>query len=120
MSRALPLTEQVRKAIDASGMTQVEICKATGIDKATMSRVIHGKQWLRLSALNKVGELLGLEIVARTPIAKNVLRSVTRTETETPVAESKNASAKKHRPKPNVGRKPTISAIGRKEVVSVS
>ena len=120
MSQALPLTEQVRNAIDASGMTQVEVCKATGIDKATMSRVMHRKQWLRLRALNAVGELLGLEIVARTTAAKPVLRTETRTETQTPVAERKNASAKQHRPKPRTGHKPAISAIGRKEAGYVS
>jgi transcriptional regulator with XRE-family HTH domain len=64
MSRAVPLTDQVRRAIDASGMSQIEICKATGIDKATMSRVMTGKQWLHVRGMNAIGKLLGLEIVA--------------------------------------------------------
>ena len=58
------LTQQIRSAVDASGLSRYAICKATGIDKGHMSRFMAGKCWLSAETLDALAELLKLEIVA--------------------------------------------------------
>lgn len=62
--KAKPLTEQIRKAIDGSGMTRYAIGKATGIDQATLSRFMSGKAGLSLPNLDKIGQLLRLQLTS--------------------------------------------------------
>ncbi len=46
-------------------MTRYEISKQTGIDKASLSRFVHGERGLSDKAINLIGELLNLEIVVQ-------------------------------------------------------
>lgn len=59
------LSEQVRRAVDASGLSHYAICKALDIDKASFSRFMHGKVGLTMANLDAVAGLLGLDIVTR-------------------------------------------------------
>jgi transcriptional regulator with XRE-family HTH domain len=60
----LKLSEQVRRAIDASGVSRYRICKTTGLSEPTMSRFMTGKGGLSMEMLDKIGEYLGLTISA--------------------------------------------------------
>jgi hypothetical protein len=59
------IIDQIRQAVLDAGMTRYEISKQTGIDKASLSRFVHGERGLSDEAINLIGELLDLEIVVR-------------------------------------------------------
>ena len=59
------LIDQIRQAVLDADMTRYEISKQTGIDKASLSRFVHGERGLSDKAINLIGELLNLEIVVR-------------------------------------------------------
>ena len=59
------LIDQIRRAVLDAGMTRYEISKQTGIDKASLSRFVHGERGLSNEAINLIGELLDLEIRVR-------------------------------------------------------
>ena len=65
------LTDQLRAAIDASGLSRYAICKAIGLDQATMSKFMAGKQGLALDTVDRLGELLGLKLVTTKRPAKD-------------------------------------------------
>jgi predicted XRE-type DNA-binding protein len=61
------LSEQIRRAVDASGLSRYQICKATGIDQASFSRFMAGKVGLTQANLDAVADMLGLEVTAVHP-----------------------------------------------------
>jgi predicted XRE-type DNA-binding protein len=68
---AKPISQQLRQAIDASGMSRYRICKEIGLPESTMSHFMAGKCGLQLSTIDRLGELLGLRIAAETKAQKN-------------------------------------------------
>jgi plasmid maintenance system antidote protein VapI len=58
------LTDQLRSAIDACGMSRYAVAKAINLDQATLSRFMSGKAGLSVATIDKLGELLGLQLVA--------------------------------------------------------
>jgi len=56
------LSDQVRQAVDASGLTRYRICKELGIAESTMSRFMSGQGGLSMEVLDKLADLLGLGI----------------------------------------------------------
>lgn len=56
------ITEQLRTAIDASGMTRYAIHKLTGIDQAALSRFMAGESGFSLENLDVLCRVLGLEL----------------------------------------------------------
>jgi transcriptional regulator with XRE-family HTH domain len=62
--QANKLTEQLRAAVKNCGMTLGELTKATDIDKAALSRFLNGHRGVSMEAMDALGELLGLRIVA--------------------------------------------------------
>ena len=63
-------SDQIRRAVDASGMSRYAICKAIGLNQGAMSRFMNGKGGLSLATLDKLAELLELDIVRRTKRTK--------------------------------------------------
>lgn len=61
-----PLSQQLREAIDASGMSRYRICKEIGLSESTMSHFMAEHCGLSLTTVDRLGELLGLTIVAET------------------------------------------------------
>jgi transcriptional regulator with XRE-family HTH domain len=62
MKTRKPFSEELRAAIDASGMSRYAICKAIGLDQAEMSRFMARKYGLRMQVLDKLAELLDLHL----------------------------------------------------------
>lgn len=56
------MSDQIREAVDASGMSRYAICKAIGFNQGAMSRFMNGQGGLSMEVLDRLGELLGLEI----------------------------------------------------------
>lgn len=56
------LTDQLRRAIDDSGLTRYEIAKQTGIDESALAKFYNGHRGLSMEALNALGECLQLTI----------------------------------------------------------
>jgi transcriptional regulator with XRE-family HTH domain len=63
--KRLKLSEQVRRAVAESGMSRYAICKSIGMDQSIMSRFMNGKGGLQQDSLDRLADLLGLDIVAR-------------------------------------------------------
>ncbi|HBH51595.1 MAG TPA: hypothetical protein DDY91_06870 [Planctomycetaceae bacterium] len=58
------LTDQLRQAIDASGLTRYRISKETGISESTLAQFYNNAhRGLSTAALNALGECLELTIV---------------------------------------------------------
>lgn len=64
------LTDQIREAIDASGLTRYRIAQDTGIDESQLAKFYHGTRGLSLDNLDELGRYLGLRIVAGSKPAK--------------------------------------------------
>ena len=60
--RAKLLTDQLRQAIHASGLTRYRIAKETGIRESTLSRFCNGRRGLSMKALNTLCAFLGLSL----------------------------------------------------------
>lgn len=63
--RKTNMSDQIRAAIEASGITRYRIWKETGIDEATLSRFMSGKAGLSMKALDALADYLDLEVVMR-------------------------------------------------------
>ena len=59
----LKLSEQVRRAVEKSGMTRYAICKAIGMHESVMSRFMNRKGGLQMDSLDALADLLGLDVV---------------------------------------------------------
>ncbi len=65
------LTDQLRKAIDDSGLTRYQIAKGTGIDESALAKFYNGRRGLSMAALNALGQFLQLKItLGRKPTKK--------------------------------------------------
>jgi transcriptional regulator with XRE-family HTH domain len=56
-------SDQIREAVNASGMSRYAICKAIGLNQGAMSRFMSGKSGMSMAALDRLAELLGLRVV---------------------------------------------------------
>lgn len=61
--RSKKMTDQIRRAIDDSGLTRYRIAKETGIDESTLAKFYNGHRGLSMDALNRLGKFLELRIV---------------------------------------------------------
>ena len=60
--RCMLLTDQLRQAIDDSGLTRYRIAKETGVSQSTLAQFYNGHRGLSMEALNALGEFLQLRI----------------------------------------------------------
>ena len=56
------MTDQVRQAIDDSGVTRYRIAQDTGIDESALAKFYNGKRGLSLDNLDRLFEYLALRI----------------------------------------------------------
>ena len=69
--RTNQLSDQLRQAIDDSGVTRYRIAKETGISESALAQFYNGHRGLSMEALNALGEFLQLKItLGRTPDKK--------------------------------------------------
>jgi transcriptional regulator with XRE-family HTH domain len=61
---SLTLTDEIRLAVDASGMSRYRICKLLGIAESVLSRFMSGKAGLSLETLDRLAKLLDLHLAA--------------------------------------------------------
>ena len=64
------LSDEVRQAVDASGMSRYAICKRLELGEAAMSRFMNGKAGLGMKTLDRLAELLNLHIAQPKPAKK--------------------------------------------------
>lgn len=57
-------SDQIRRAIAGSGMSQRAICKTIGIDPSTLSRFMSGERGILMKDMETLAELLDLNVVA--------------------------------------------------------
>jgi len=62
MKKQAAFSDEIRCAVDGSGMSRYEICKRIGLDQAVMSRFMTGKSGLGLKTLDRLAPLLDLHI----------------------------------------------------------
>lgn len=58
------LSDELRQAVERSGLSRYAIWQAVGIDQGSMSKFMAGERGLTLESIDKLAELLGLHIVA--------------------------------------------------------
>jgi hypothetical protein len=63
------LSDQIRRAVDASGLSRYRISKALGVAESTMSRFMAGGG-LSMENLDALADLLDLNVIARKPPKK--------------------------------------------------
>jgi transcriptional regulator with XRE-family HTH domain len=56
------LSDEIRQAVDASGMSRYAICKQLGILQSSLSRFMSGKGGLTMASLDALAELLDLHL----------------------------------------------------------
>jgi transcriptional regulator with XRE-family HTH domain len=67
-SRSPPtFSDQVRAAVDGSGLSRYRICQEIGLAQATLSRFMTGKGGLSMESLDRLAALLKLRVVAHGP-----------------------------------------------------
>ena len=65
MPKKSSLSDQVRKAIDASGKSRYRIAKDLDVSEATLSRFMSGERGLTLTVLDRLADYLGLTLCDR-------------------------------------------------------
>ena len=66
-ARRVRLSDQIRRAVDASEMTRYRIAKDAGIDHAVISRFMAGKVGLSMATLDDLADVLGLNVTTNAP-----------------------------------------------------
>lgn len=61
-TKRMKLSDQVRRAIAESNLTRYRISQLTGINESGLAKFYNRRQGLSLDALDRLGEVLGLEI----------------------------------------------------------
>lgn len=58
----MTMSNQVRKAIDASGMSRYSIAKQSGVSEGMLSRFMSGENDVTLRTLEKIAPLIGVTL----------------------------------------------------------
>ena len=62
VAKKVSLSDQLRRAIDASGKSRYRIAKDLDVSEATLSRFMSGERGLTLKLLDRLTEYLGLSL----------------------------------------------------------
>lgn len=61
----LSFSEQLKQAIESSELTRYRIAKDSGVAQSTLSQFINGNRAISLANIDRICELLDLELVPR-------------------------------------------------------
>lgn len=64
-AKSIKLSDQIRQAVIASGLSRYGICKVIGLDQAVFSRFMADKSGLSVKNLDALADVLRLKIVQR-------------------------------------------------------
>jgi plasmid maintenance system antidote protein VapI len=67
----IPLSDQLRQAIDGAELSRYRIAKEAGVAQSTISQFMNGKRSLSLQAIDRIAELLDLELVTSNTTPNN-------------------------------------------------
>ncbi len=68
------LSDQIRAAVEASGLPDSRVAEAIGVDKSSMSRFMRGERGLTLNTLDRLGTLLRVQLSADGPTKATLAR----------------------------------------------
>jgi transcriptional regulator with XRE-family HTH domain len=60
-------SNQIRDAVNGSGLSRYRICREIRLSQSTMSRFMAGESGLRLDVLDRLAALLGLTVMVKKP-----------------------------------------------------
>ena len=63
MKKRLTFTETLKRAVSTSELSLGQMAEHTGIDKSVLSRFARGQTGLAMPSIDRLCELLGLELV---------------------------------------------------------
>jgi len=63
--KRIKLSDQVRRAVDASGLTRYRISKIAGLHESVLCRFMPGEIEITTGTLDRLADALGLDIVVR-------------------------------------------------------
>jgi predicted XRE-type DNA-binding protein len=69
MVKQIKFSDQIRRAVDASGMSRYRVSKELGITESTTSRFMAGG-WLGVENMDALAVLLGLQVAVKANRAK--------------------------------------------------
>jgi hypothetical protein len=58
----LSLSDELRQAVERSGVSRYSIWQQTGIDQGSLSKFMDGERGLSIESIDKLADLLGLHI----------------------------------------------------------
>jgi hypothetical protein len=61
-SHRKPLSDELREAVERSGLSRYSIWQQTGIDQGTLCKFMAGDRGLSIESIDKLADLLGLHI----------------------------------------------------------
>jgi transcriptional regulator with XRE-family HTH domain len=67
-TRRIKLSDQIRRAVDAAGVSRYRIAKTLRLDCGLFSRFMADKSGLSVKNLDALADVLGLDVVARGPV----------------------------------------------------
>ena len=59
------LSDELRQAVERSGVSRYSIWQQTGIDQGSLSKFMDGERGLALESIDKLADLLGLHICTK-------------------------------------------------------
>jgi transcriptional regulator with XRE-family HTH domain len=62
--KRLEFSDQLRRAVDAAGLSRYRLCKELGIAQSTLSRFMSGQRGLTMKCLDRLAALLDLHVAA--------------------------------------------------------
>lgn len=60
--KQMSLSDELRQAVERSGLSRYSIWQQTGIDQGSLSKFMDGERGLGLESIDKLADLLGLHI----------------------------------------------------------
>jgi transcriptional regulator with XRE-family HTH domain len=64
------ISERLKLAMEASGLTPYALAKASGVNASAIQRFLHGERSLKLESVDRIAAALGLDLVARVDVSK--------------------------------------------------